>query len=104
MWRVTPKGYKEAKNIFNVKKGLDLGFDSNDSEKREVGFEYFEDSVEVEVSQLGDSSQDKDRTFDDSTDSVGLIRKSRPERTGSPKLKPNRENKRSQFNQLVRIA
>ena len=87
MWRITPKGLKEAKNIFDIKKGIDLGFTKENAEKKEMGFEYFEDSVEIEVSQLGDISQDKDKTIDESFESVGLTRNRRREKTESPKSK-----------------
>ena len=99
MWRITPKGYKEAKNIFNVKKSLDLGFDSQNIEKKEIGFEYFEDSVEVEVSQLGEVSQDKDQTFDESTENVKLTRNLKKEKIESPKSKTwPKKKKISRFN------
>jgi hypothetical protein len=58
MWRITPKGYKEAKNIFNIKKGHDLELGKSSINKREMGFEYFEDSVEIEVSQIEDDSKE----------------------------------------------
>lgn len=70
LWAITPKGIKEAKNIFDIKKGVDLGFGKGNSEKREMGFEYFEDSVEIEVSQLGDSSPDKNQTQNDTFEKV----------------------------------
>ena len=87
MWRITPKGLKEAKNIFDIKKGIDLGFTKENAEKKEMVFEYFEDSVEIEGSQLGDISQDKDKTIDESFESVGLTRNRRREKTESPKSK-----------------
>ena len=87
MWRITPKGLKEAKNIFDIKKGIDLGFTKENAEKKEIVFEYFEDSVEFDVSQLGDISQDKDKTIDESFESVGLTRNRRREKTESPKSK-----------------
>ena len=59
MWRITKKGSKEAKNIFNIKKGMDLGFTENNVEKKEMGFEYFEDSIEIEVSKIESDSDIK---------------------------------------------
>jgi hypothetical protein len=70
LWAITPKGVKEAKNIFDIKKGKDLGFGKGQVEKREMGFEYFEDSVEIEVSQLGDISQEKEQTSSDTFEEV----------------------------------
>jgi hypothetical protein len=95
MWRVTPKGVKEAKNIFDIKKGVDLGFSKENVEKKEMGFEYFEDSVEIEVSQLGDSSMDHSRNAEESFEKVGLIRKLR--RGKKEWLKSNNKQMRIQF-------
>ena len=87
MWRITPKGMKEAKHIFDIKKGVDLQFSNQNVEKKEMGLEYFEDSVEVEVSQLGESSKDGDQTMEESFESVRLTRNLRKERTELQKFK-----------------
>ena len=93
MWRITPKGVKEAKHIFDIKKGKDLGFASQNVEKKEMGFEYFEDSVEIEVSQLGESSKDE---TEESFESVKIIRNQKKEKKDLPRSKP--EMKKKPFN------
>ena len=90
MWKVTSKGQKEAKHIFDIKKGKDLGFGAQNVEKKEMGFEYFEDSVEIEVSQLGESSKDN---TEESFESVRITRNPKRERIEWPKSKTKLKNK-----------
>lgn len=86
MWRVTKKGRKEAKNIFDIKNGMDLDFSSQNIEQKNLGFEYFKDSVEVEVSKISeDSKEETEESFDNTSfQSVRVIRN--PKRGKTEKL------------------
>lgn len=54
MWKVTPKGLKEAKKIFNI--------DNEESANKKIGFEYFEDNLEVEITSQANNQDPVDKS------------------------------------------
>lgn len=64
MWRITPKGFDEAKNIFDIKRPgvMDLKYPGADNE-----LDYFKDSIKVEV--VSESERKTDESFETYRDS-----------------------------------
>lgn len=95
MWRITPKGFDEAKNIFDIKRPGVIDFkNSPDLGARDNELDYFKDSVKVEI--VSESDKKTDESFsaksDDDSQSVKnvrLIRKEKKEEIVERNLKHN---------------
>ena len=109
MWRITPKGFDEAKNIFDIKRPGMIDFkNSPDLGARDNELDYFKDSVKVQI--VSEAERKTDESFDASKESeddtrsvqnVKIIRKNKKEEIAEKNLRLNFKikNRLSSFNQ-----
>ena len=97
MWRITPKGFEEAKNIFDIKRPGMIDFKNTpDFEARDNELDYFKDSVKVQI--VSEAEQKTDESFETGKESeddtrsiqnVKIIRKSKKEEIVEKNLRLN---------------
>jgi hypothetical protein len=101
-WRITPKGFEEATNIFDIKRSFKLDFKHSDNAHlKENEFDYFTDSVKVEIVSEAENKDESFESYKESQDeevksiqSVRLIRNLRKEGIEGRSSKTNLKIKR----------
>ena len=74
MWRITPKGFEEAKNIFDIRRSFKLDFKNSDKlQLKDNELDYFTESVKVEVVSEAEGIDDSFETHKESDEEVKSI-------------------------------